>query len=110
MTTRCVRTIGRQGASVRGSSVGGAPRRSRARCMSESTPIRAEGGRPRVVIDLTFADKSRTGTRVYARRLYDALARVETCDVETVSATPNPRVEGTGNLWTGAQSVWGLQV
>lgn len=66
--------------------------------------------RPRIVVDLTFAFKSPTGTRVYAERIAAALAARDDLDVQCVTAQPVMPRAGAGNLFTGARNLWWLQV
>lgn len=65
--------------------------------------------RPRIVWDMTFASKSRTGTRVYARNLFAALRQRRAWEFVETSAAEQMRAEGTGNALTGARNVWWLR-
>lgn len=65
----------------------------------------------RVAFDLTFADKSLTGTRVYARQLQAALTALGSLELFVPSGpTIRDRVNGTGDLFSGARNLWWLQV
>lgn len=66
---------------------------------------------PRIAFDLTFADKSLTGTRVYAHQLQAALTALGSLELvvpsgPTIRAHPN----GAGDLSSGARNLWWLQV
>lgn len=63
----------------------------------------------RVVWDMTFAHKSLTGTRVYARNVFDALAKLGSFELCETSAGATMRAEKTGNVLTGLQNIWWLQ-
>lgn len=54
---------------------------------------------PRVIMDLSFASKSRTGTRVYAEQLCAALTALGDYEIQPVR-----------NLFSGARNLWWLQV
>src|SRR5581483_805863 len=59
--------------------------------------------------DMTFAAKSLTGTRIYAQKLFEALAAVDNLRVQKVSAFSKMPPEKTGNLFTGVQNIWWQQ-
>jgi glycosyltransferase involved in cell wall biosynthesis len=66
--------------------------------------------RLRVVFDMTFADKSLTGTRVYAHQLKAAIEATGRLDILTVAAPTQTRRPGQGNLLSGAQNLIWLQL
>ncbi len=58
---------------------------------------------------MTFASKSLTGTRVYARGLFRAVHESGKYDLSETSAAGHMRAARTGNALTGAQNLWWLQ-
>ncbi len=69
----------------------------------------ARDKRLRIVQDMTFADRSLTGTRIYARQLRAALEATERYEIVTVAAPTRTRRPGEGNLLSGLRNVIWLQ-
>lgn len=65
--------------------------------------------RHRIVFDMTFADKSLTGTRVYAGQLQSAVQSNRDYEVLTVSAASSSRSYARGDLLSGMRNVFWLQ-
>lgn len=72
-------------------------------------PTVAPGRRIRILLDLTFAAKSLTGTRIYAERVAAALSERADLEMDCVNAVATPRPERTGNLLTGLRNAWWLE-
>lgn len=69
----------------------------------------ALGSRPRVLVDMTFAAKSLTGTRVFAQNLLDAMRAQNRYDLKALNANETKHSEKTGNVFTGLRNLWWLQ-
>ena len=63
---------------------------------------------PRVLWDMTFAARSITGTRVYARKLFDALAHLPEWDLVQTPPADRAQAEQRGAPRGGARSLWWL--
>jgi glycosyltransferase involved in cell wall biosynthesis len=65
--------------------------------------------RPRIVYDMTFADKSLTGTRVYAQQLCRAVQETREVDVIALTAPRASQRWMNGNIFSGARNLLWLQ-
>lgn len=68
-------------------------------------PTSARGPRPRVVWDMTFANRSLTGTGVYVRNLFEATAALGAFDLTQISAASETERASRGNLRTNVRNL-----